>query len=95
MPSSPSSTRSTHGLVRLGSVLTDLQARAVTALKELESEEFDAEKHTARFQRAIVLTLAVREVLNTHIIDESGTLTIESSNIVVKYQDTDKDQSDD
>lgn len=67
-------------------VLGDLTSRAVDALDELESEPFEPQAHAARFQRALTLTVAVRDVAAAQILDESGELTDESASLIVKYR---------
>lgn len=78
----------------LRSVLEELRSRAVNALDELESEPFDPQAHVERFQRAMTLTVAVRDVAAAQILDESGELTDESASLVVKYRDL-AEESDD
>jgi hypothetical protein len=73
-------------VLELRSVLKGLRERAVAALDELESEPFEAEVHAARFQRAMTLAMAVRDVVAAPIIDESGDLTEESAELTVKYR---------
>lgn len=70
----------------LRSVLDDLSGRAVAALDVLESELFDADVHVDRFQRAMMLAMAVRDVAATPILDAAGDLTEESSEITVRYR---------
>jgi hypothetical protein len=70
----------------LRSVLSDLRERAVVALDELESEPFDAKAHADRFQRAMTLAMAVRDVAAAPIVDEAGELTEESADLTVRYR---------
>ena len=70
----------------LKSLLAGLTTRAVEALDLLESEPFDAEAHAARFQHALALVLAVRDVAATPIIDSDGELNERSANLTVKYR---------
>jgi len=70
----------------LTTLLTDLTARATTSLDELESEPFDARAHAPRFQRAMSLTMAVRDVVAAPILDDDGELTDESAVVAVKYR---------
>ncbi|BDX32243.1 hypothetical protein TUM20985_27900 [Mycobacterium antarcticum] len=73
-------------ILELGGLLSDLTDRAVVALDELESELFDPHAHADRFQRALVLTVAVRDVAGSQILDESGEMTEQSASLVVKYR---------
>ena len=70
----------------LHSVLNKLTARAVDALDLLESEPFDPPAHAGRFQQAMNLVIAVKDVAGAPVIDDSGDLTEESSNLTVKYR---------
>jgi hypothetical protein len=70
----------------LHSVLDKLTERAVDALDLLESEPFDPPLHASRFQRAMNLVIAVKDVAGSPVIDDSGGLTEQSSNLTVKYR---------
>lgn len=70
----------------LRSLLRGLSKRAVEALDLLESEPFDAQAHAERFQHALALVLAVRDVAATPIIDAEGELSERSANLTVKYR---------
>lgn len=70
----------------LSSLLQRLTARAVAALDLLESEPFDAQVHAPRFQQALNLVMAVRDVAAAPVIDASGELTERSANLIVKYR---------
>ncbi|OBB44190.1 hypothetical protein [Mycolicibacterium fortuitum] len=70
----------------LRSLLGDLRGRAVAALDLLESEPFDAKTHAPRFQRAMTLAMAVRDVAASPVVDEAGDLTEESAKLSVKYR---------
>lgn len=70
----------------LSAVLADLVVRGVEALDVLESDPFDPVAHTDRFQRALSLAVAVRDVAAAQILDESGDLTVESASVVIKYR---------
>lgn len=69
-----------HGL--LGS----MTERATRALAVLDALEFDPELHASEFLRALQLVTAVKEVLNTPVLDpKSGELTEASIEILRKY----------
>ncbi|WP_308214110.1 hypothetical protein [Mycolicibacterium conceptionense] len=70
----------------LRSLLGDLRGRAVAGLDLLESEPFDAKTHAPRFQRAMTLAMAVRDVAASPVVDEAGDLTEESAKLSVKYR---------
>lgn len=70
----------------LGSVLGKLTDRAVHALDVLESEVFDPPVHASRFQKAMSLVIAVRDVAAAPVIDQSGDLTEQSASLTVKYR---------
>ena len=70
----------------LRSVLGDLRGRAIEALDVLESEPFDATVHAGRFQRAMTLAMAVRDVAAAPVVDDAGDLTEESAELTVRYR---------
>lgn len=70
----------------LTTVLDDLESRAVAALDELEREEFDRDLHTVELSNALRLAFAVRDVLTTPVLDESGALSTGSSRIILTYR---------
>lgn len=75
--------------VRIGeltAVLTGLEVRAVAALDELEREEFDRDLHTVELSHALRLAFAVRDVLTTPVLDESGALSAGTSRIILTYR---------
>lgn len=70
----------------LSAVLGTLKLRAVEALDLLESEPFDPPAHAERFQRAMGLVIAVKDVAEAPVIDDSGDLSEQSANLKVKYR---------
>lgn len=70
----------------LRELLTDLTARALEALELLESEPFDPPRHAARFQRAMALVIAVRDVAAAPIVDTEGELEERSANLIIRYK---------
>ncbi|UJL30982.1 hypothetical protein HZU38_11545 [Mycolicibacterium vanbaalenii] len=70
----------------LRTVLSDLRERAVAALDLLESEPFEAQIHADRFQRAMTLAMAVRDVATAPVIDDAGDLTEESAELTIRYR---------
>ncbi len=70
----------------LSTVLDKLSKRAMDALNQVESEPFDPPTHAQRFQQAMNLVIAVKDVAAAPIIDESGDLTERSANLTVKYR---------
>lgn len=75
---------------RVGEVsdlLSKLTERSINALDLLESEPFDPKAHAARFQQAITLAMAVRDVASAPIIDPaSGEPSKSSANLTIKYR---------
>lgn len=78
----------------LSLVLEDTRERAVAALDVLESEPFDAKAHADRFQRAMTMAMAVRDIAAAPVIDESGDLTEESADLTVKYRTMTEENAD-
>lgn len=78
----------------LRSVLSDLRERAVAALDILESEPFDAAAHADRFQRAMTLAMAVRDVAAAPVVDDAGDLTEESAELTVRYRAMTEEKTD-
>ncbi|MBI4943753.1 MAG: hypothetical protein HY830_23680 [Actinobacteria bacterium] len=70
----------------LESLLDQLVERGVAALDELESEPFDPGHHSIRFQQALSLAVAVRDVACAHLIDEAGELIEGTMTITVRYR---------
>ena len=71
----------------LSEVLRQLVARANDALVDLDRLDFDPDLHAADFARALQLVRAIREVVNTPVLDaETGELTEVSLQIVRKYR---------
>lgn len=75
-------------------LLSQLVGRATSALDLLESEPFDPAHHAARFQQAWTLTMAVRDVASTHVVDESGDLNEEAATFKVRYRTLIKEADD-
>lgn len=69
----------------LRELLTDLTFRALEALECLESEPFDPPRHADRFQRAMMLVMAVRDVASTPIVDAEGELDERIGNLTIRY----------
>ena len=77
----------TERVGELSEVLGSLARRADTAIDCLEALEFDPDQHAAEFSTAIQLVRAIREVVNTPLLDEgTGELTDVSLKIVRKYR---------
>lgn len=79
------------GLVRtrvreLTSLLSELRGRAVKALNSLESEAFEPDRHADRFQQALNLVLAVRDIAATPVVETDGTLSDRADRLVIKYR---------
>jgi len=73
-------------MAELRRVLAQLVDRATVAIDRLESLDFDPSLHARDFLRALQLVTAVKEVLNTPILDpKSGELTEASIEVVRKY----------
>lgn len=71
----------------LSGLLDELTVRAVAALDRLESEPFDPDEHAERFQVALVLTVAIRDVIGAPIVDEDGTPTADSERVLFEYRE--------
>lgn len=67
-------------------ILDDLTRRATAALDLLESAPFDFQIHGAQFHDALTLTMAVRDVATTPVVDSSGDLNEETANLKIKYR---------
>lgn len=71
----------------LEDVLLELGQRASAALDRLEAVDFNANEHGDDLRKAMQLTLAVRDVVTTPVLDEDGTLNGETTRIILKYRD--------
>lgn len=77
----------TQRVEELSAVLKGLDARATDAIDHLEGLTFDPDEHASDFLAALQLVRAVREVVNTPVLDtETGDLTAVSLRVVRKYQ---------
>lgn len=76
------------------SLLDQLVVRSTLALDLLESEPFDPDRHASRFQQALTLTFAVRDVASAQVIDESGVLNEETAKYKVRYRTLIKEDDD-
>jgi len=76
-------------------LLGQLVVRATPVLNLLESESFDRAHHAARFQQALTLTMAVRDVASAQVVDESGDLNEETVTFKVRYRTLIKEADDD
>ncbi|WP_236966934.1 hypothetical protein [Microbacterium aurantiacum] len=73
-------------IAELRDLLDSMSRRSSAALDALESVEFNAEKHASEFLRAYQLVTAVKEILNTPILDpKTGDLSEASVEIIRKY----------
>lgn len=74
-------------ITELSGVLRSLVDRADSAIELLEGLSFDPDLHASHFAEALQLVRAIREVVNTPVLDEeSGELTDVSLKIVRKYR---------
>lgn len=74
-------------VTELSGVLRSLVDRADCAIGILEGLAFDPDLHPSQFSTALQLVRAIREVVNTPLLDiETGKLTDVSLQIVRKYQ---------
>ena len=71
----------------LSELLCALSTRAMRALDDLERDPFDAESHAERFQKAWRLTLAVRDIARTRILDGDSELDADTARLIVKYRE--------
>jgi hypothetical protein len=69
----------------MSAVLVQLDERARASLVQLSALDFDPDRDVHAFMRVAQLVQALREILNTRILDEEGNTTPESSQIVIKY----------
>lgn len=73
-------------VTELRSLMTGLRTRALVALDELESEPFEPAIHAQRFQRAMILVMAVRDTATTPVLTSDGDLSDESAGLKIKYR---------
>jgi hypothetical protein len=73
-------------VAELRSLLDSMAQRSSAAIDVLESVAFDAEEHASEFLKALQLVTAVKEILNTPVLDpKSGELSEASIEIIRKY----------
>lgn len=78
----------------LSDLLRSLVGRATEALDTLESEPFVPNAHVDRFQRALTLVVAVRDVAATPVIDGAGDLNDKIDGLTIKYRPMTEDARD-
>ena len=78
----------------LDALLSQLVDRASDALSLLESEGFEPERHATRFQHALLLTLAVRDVAAAHVVDNSNNLNTHATALEIRYRALVKETND-
>lgn len=69
----------------LAHLLSGLSTRAVSALDLLESEPFVPDAHAERFQNAIGLVMAVRDVAATPLLEADSTINEKTGTFSVRY----------
>lgn len=67
-------------------LLGGLVSRAVETLDLLESEPFDPAVHAERFQVAMTMVMAVRDVASATIVNTEGNLDDRSEDLTVRYK---------
>lgn len=67
-------------------LITATRVRAVDALELLESEPFDPERHATRFQQALTLTTAVRDLASAQVVNDEGDLDEGSARFSLTYR---------
>jgi hypothetical protein len=68
-------------------VLAGLVHRAQDALSDLEPLNFDPAKHTAAFDRAMALALAVKDITAVPLIDDDGQINSEMLRLIPTYKE--------
>jgi hypothetical protein len=77
----------------LSDLLQSLVSRAVPAIvvlegiENLEEDGFQPQRHAREFQEAIGLTVAVRDVASTPVVEEDGKLNRQTAKMKVKYKE--------
>ena len=79
----------------LETLLDQLVDRGVAALDVLEREPFDPARHSAPFQHALTLTIAVRDVACAQLVDEAGALNEDTATLKVRYRKLIREADDD
>jgi len=70
----------------LETLLDQLVLRASAALDRLEAAPFNPKEHAIPFQHSLTLTMAVRDVASTPVVDESGDLNEATSTFRLRYR---------
>ena len=70
----------------LGGLLHELTVRATEALDILEAEPFDPPAHAERFQQAMTLVMAVRDVAASQVVDSGGKINQRSGDLIIRYR---------
>lgn len=67
-------------------LIKGIQVRAIDSLDLLESEPFDPEGDASRFQQALTLTFAVRDLASAQVVNEAGDLDEGSARFSITYR---------
>ncbi|NYG54952.1 hypothetical protein [Nocardioides perillae] len=73
-------------VAELADLLERLRDRGTRALDLLESEPFEPDRHVDRFQAALTVAMAVRDVAATPVVDGAGDLNDRTATFSVKYR---------
>jgi hypothetical protein len=68
-------------------VLAGLVRRGQDALSVLEQLDFKPEQHASEFQRALSLTLAVRDLCRIPLIGEDGQMNSDMTRVILKHKE--------
>ena len=79
----------------LRDLIIAIRDRAIDAIDLLESEPFDPERHAARFQRALSLAIAVRDIASAQVVNEAGNLDEGSARFNITYRPLTKEEDND
>jgi hypothetical protein len=74
-------------ITELSRLLSELSTRADRALDDLERDPFDPAAHAEKYQTAWRLTLAVRDVAQTPVLDDDHKLNSATAKLFVTYRE--------
>ncbi|MCA0146763.1 hypothetical protein [Blastococcus sp. LR1] len=74
-------------VAEVSDVLAGLVTRAEDALTELESVDFDSATHAAEFDRAMHLTVAVRDICALPLLDDDGQVNSDMLRLIPTYKE--------
>jgi hypothetical protein len=73
-------------ITEMRGLLESFNSKAIDHLIQFESEPFDRERDTARFQQVALIIQALVEIMKTPVLDAEGNLNLDAAELKAKYR---------